>query len=223
MQVPLRGTATGTGTPTPTATGTTGRRVVPARPQCPPIVPQLNIPVTSSSCSSGSFHNSTVQVPAWTTRTQTPGRMSLKRTTRTTETKRWTGVLHCTPCWRDSSSVFVLVNLSTSYYGLRIGAGSQMSMVSGLWGFVGFKLFSKHTAVRFSAAENVLVISVATATGCMPVTAGFVGIIPALEYLIGPEENGPHHCICIGRVSCSGQWALASLVSFSPHCFESVS
>jgi uncharacterized oligopeptide transporter (OPT) family protein len=60
-------------------------------------------------------------------------------------------------------------------------------------GFVGFKLFSKKTAVRFSAAENVLVISVATSTGCMPVTAGFVGIIPALEYLIGPEENGPLH------------------------------
>ncbi|KUJ07407.1 oligopeptide transporter [Mollisia scopiformis] len=87
----------------------------------------------------------------------------------------------------------VLVNLSNTYYGLRIGAGSQMSMVSGLLGFVGFKLFSKHTAVRFSAAENFLVISVATATGCMPITAGFVGIIPALEYLIGAEENGPLH------------------------------
>jgi uncharacterized oligopeptide transporter (OPT) family protein len=85
----------------------------------------------------------------------------------------------------------VLVNLSNTYYGLRIGAGSQMSMVSGLLGFVGFKLFSKHTSIRFTAAENVLVISVATATGCMPVTAGFVGIIPALEYLIGPNENGP--------------------------------
>ena len=85
----------------------------------------------------------------------------------------------------------VLVNLSNTYYGLRIGAGSQMSMVSGLLGFVGFKLFSKHTTVRFTAAENVLVISVATATGCMPVTAGFIGIIPALEYLISAEENGP--------------------------------
>lgn len=85
----------------------------------------------------------------------------------------------------------VLVNLSNTYYGLRIGAGSQMSMVSGLLGYIGFKLFSRYTVIRFTAAENVLIISVATATGCMPVTAGFVGIIPALEYLIGPEENGP--------------------------------
>lgn len=52
-------------------------------------------------------------------------------------------------------------------------------------------MFSSYTAIRFTAAENVLIISVATATGCMPVTTGFVGIIPALEYLIGPEENGP--------------------------------
>lgn len=27
----------------------------------------------------------------------------------------------------------------------------------------------------------------------MPVIAGFVGIISALEYLIGPGENGPLH------------------------------
>lgn len=85
----------------------------------------------------------------------------------------------------------VLINLSNTYYGLRVGAGSQMSMVSGLLGFIGFKLLSRYTARPFTPAENVLIISVATATGCMPVTAGFVGIIPALEYLIGPEENGP--------------------------------
>jgi uncharacterized oligopeptide transporter (OPT) family protein len=87
----------------------------------------------------------------------------------------------------------VLVNLSNTYYGLRIGVGSQMSMVSGLLGFISFKVLSKYTASRFTAAENVLIISVATAAGCMPVTAGFVGIIPALEHLIGPEENGPLH------------------------------
>jgi uncharacterized oligopeptide transporter (OPT) family protein len=84
-----------------------------------------------------------------------------------------------------------LVNLSNTYYGLRIGAGSQMSMASGLLGFSALKLLSKHTTGHFTAAENVLVISVATSTGCMPVTAGFVGIIPALEYPITPEENGP--------------------------------
>lgn len=85
----------------------------------------------------------------------------------------------------------VFINLSNTYYGLRIGAGSQMSMVSGLLGYIGFKLFSSYTAIPFTTAENVLIICVATAAGCMSVTAGFVGIIPALEYLISPEENGP--------------------------------
>lgn len=85
----------------------------------------------------------------------------------------------------------VLVNLTNTYYGLRIGAGNQMSMVSALLGYIGFKLLSKYLAKRFTPAENVLLVSVATATGCMPLTAGFVGIIPALEYIIGPDENGP--------------------------------
>lgn len=85
----------------------------------------------------------------------------------------------------------VLVNLSNTYYGLQTGVSSQMPMVSGLLGYIGFKLFSRYTIIPFSAPENVLIISVATATGCMPVTAGFTGVVPALEYVIGPEENGP--------------------------------
>jgi uncharacterized oligopeptide transporter (OPT) family protein len=85
----------------------------------------------------------------------------------------------------------VLINLSNTYYGLRVGVASQMSTVSGLLGFAGFKVFSRWTLYPLSAEENVLIISVATATGAMPVTAGFIGIIPALEYLIGPKENGP--------------------------------
>ncbi|PGH19534.1 hypothetical protein AJ80_03869 [Polytolypa hystricis UAMH7299] len=64
-------------------------------------------------------------------------------------------------------------------------------MASGLLGFITFKLLSRSTERPLTAAENVLIISVATATGCMPVTAGFVGIIPVLEYLIGLEEGGP--------------------------------
>ncbi|KID83615.1 oligopeptide transporter [Metarhizium guizhouense ARSEF 977] len=88
-------------------------------------------------------------------------------------------------------AIGVLINLSNTYYGLRIGVASQMSMVSSLLGFAGFKLISRYTTVPFLPAENVLLVSVATATGAMPVTAGFVGVIPALEYLIGPEDNGP--------------------------------
>ncbi|RYP41074.1 hypothetical protein DL767_001235 [Monosporascus sp. MG133] len=87
----------------------------------------------------------------------------------------------------------VFISLSNTYYGLQIGVASQMSMGSGLLGYVGFQLFSRYLTVPFTPAENVLVISVATATGCMPVTAGLIGVIPAVEYLLGPEENGPLH------------------------------
>ncbi|KAF7869768.1 hypothetical protein EAF04_004552 [Stromatinia cepivora] len=85
----------------------------------------------------------------------------------------------------------VFVNISNTYYGLRTGASSQMPMVSGLLGYVGFKIFSKYTMIPFTATENVLIISAATAVGCMPVIAGFTGVVPALEYVVGPEDNGP--------------------------------
>jgi uncharacterized oligopeptide transporter (OPT) family protein len=84
----------------------------------------------------------------------------------------------------------VLINLTNTYHGLRVGAGGKMSMISGLLGYVGFKIFSKYLTRQLGPGENVLIISVATATGCMPLTAGFVGIIPALEYLISLDENG---------------------------------
>ncbi|KAM7214454.1 oligopeptide transporter [Rhypophila decipiens] len=87
----------------------------------------------------------------------------------------------------------LLVNISNTYYGLRVGAGSQMSMISALLGFIIFKLVSTYgqSTKRLGPAENVLLTSVATATGCMPLTAGTIGVIPALEYIIGSDENGP--------------------------------
>ena len=41
------------------------------------------------------------------------------------------------------------------------------------------------------ATENVLINTVSTATGCMPVTAGFTGVIAAMEYVITPKDHGP--------------------------------
>lgn len=38
----------------------------------------------------------------------------------------------------------VLVNLSNMYYGLQTGNSNQMSMVSALLGYIGFKVISKH-------------------------------------------------------------------------------
>lgn len=69
--------------------------------------------------------------------------------------------------------------------------GSQISRVSGLLRYIGFKLFSAYKPIQFTAIKNVLIISVAKAAECIPITAGFVGIISALEYLINPKENRP--------------------------------
>ena len=65
-----------------------------------------------------------------------------------------------------------------------------MGMVSALLGFIGFKILSKYLRYPFTAAENVLIQTVATATGCMPVTAGFTGTIPALEHVLTPDQGG---------------------------------
>ena len=81
----------------------------------------------------------------------------------------------------------ILINLTNTYYGLRVGSTDPMSMVSTLLGFTVFKLLGEN----LSRSENVLLLSVATATGAMPATAGFVGIIPALEFMIDSSENGP--------------------------------
>lgn len=85
----------------------------------------------------------------------------------------------------------VFLNLSNTYYGLQTGVGNQMAMVSALLGYVLFQIGSRYTTIQLTAGENVLIISAATATGCMPITAGFTGVVPALEYVLGPEENGP--------------------------------
>ena len=42
-----------------------------------------------------------------------------------------------------------------------------------------------------SVPENVFVVAVATAMAAMPMTAALVGVVPALEYLVGPEDGGP--------------------------------
>ena len=79
------------------------------------------------------------------------------------------------------------VNLSNTYYGLQVGVSYLQSSPSALLGYIIFK------SLRWSISkdQNVLISSVATATGCMPITAGFTGIIPAIEYLLRPEDGGP--------------------------------
>ena len=67
----------------------------------------------------------------------------------------------------------------------------MMSLPLSLLGFAVFKAFNDQLSYPFSPVENVLVQTVAVAVGTMPLAAGLVGIIPALEKLLLPSEGGP--------------------------------
>lgn len=68
---------------------------------------------------------------------------------------------------------------------------SHQSMPASLIGFAFFKTLSKHLDLPFTPVENVLVQSVAGSMGTMPLGCGFVGVMPALNYMLAPEEQGP--------------------------------
>tara|TARA_R110002003_G_scaffold70_12_gene6423 strand:- start:39734 stop:41734 length:2001 start_codon:yes stop_codon:yes gene_type:complete len=77
------------------------------------------------------------------------------------------------------------------YFGLQTGWVSGMAMPSALIGFAYFKVVARTLKLPFTPVENVLVQSVAGSVGTMPLGCGFVGVIPALNYLLTEEENGP--------------------------------
>ncbi|KAI9884565.1 MAG: hypothetical protein M1823_003660 [Watsoniomyces obsoletus] len=87
--------------------------------------------------------------------------------------------------------VGILICFSNTFFGLQSGWISGMTMPASLIGFAFFKTISRHLSFPFSPVENVLVQTVATSVGTMPLGSGFVGVIPALEYLLTPAENGP--------------------------------
>ena len=76
------------------------------------------------------------------------------------------------------------------YYGLRTGSGAQLPTISALLGYLIFMAFARLGFASLSKAENVLIVSVATATGCMPSAAGFTEFIPALEYVLNASDGG---------------------------------
>ncbi|KAH8083524.1 putative oligopeptide transporter [Filobasidium floriforme] len=83
--------------------------------------------------------------------------------------------------------VGVLLAFTNLYFGLQSGWISMMSLQSSLLGFAIFKLplprFLSPPDRPFTAQENVVVQTTAVATGTLPLAAGLVGIIPALEQL----------------------------------------
>lgn len=92
----------------------------------------------------------------------------------------------------------VMIAFSNTYFGLQTGWISGMSMPSALIGFAyfrGLRTLTSRAGLKslgfgegFSEVENVLVQSVAGSVGTMPLGCGFVGVIPALEYLLKPSE-----------------------------------
>lgn len=95
----------------------------------------------------------------------------------------------------------VLIAFSNTYFGLQTGWISGMAMPSALIGFAYFKglrtLMSSlgdnfarlGFGEGFSEVENVLVQTVAGSVGTMPLGCGFVGVVPALEFLLKPSET----------------------------------
>jgi OPT family oligopeptide transporter len=88
-------------------------------------------------------------------------------------------------------AVGLIICFSNTFFGLQTGWVSSMSMPSSLIGFAFFKTLSGRLELPFSPVENVLVQTVAGSMGTMPLGCGFVGVIPALNYMLKPDEGGP--------------------------------
>ncbi|KAK5133542.1 hypothetical protein LTR08_007581 [Meristemomyces frigidus] len=98
-------------------------------------------------------------------------------------------------------AIGILIAFSNTYFGLQTGWISGMAMPSALIGFAYFKGLATlmHAlgdgpgawgwGAGFSEVENVLVQTVAGSVGTMPLGCGFVGVVPAMEFLLRPEET----------------------------------
>ncbi|KAI8886675.1 OPT superfamily oligopeptide transporter [Backusella circina FSU 941] len=84
------------------------------------------------------------------------------------------------------------------YFGLQTGWISMMSLQSSLLGFALFKPFQKYLQHQFGPIENVVLQTTAVATATMPLAAGFVGVIPAME-LMTQQDNPTGAVILSGK------------------------
>ncbi|KZL83814.1 oligopeptide transporter, partial [Colletotrichum incanum] len=89
--------------------------------------------------------------------------------------------------------VGLLICLSNTYFGLRTGFIAIMSLPSTILGFAFFKMIQDQLAVSFTPQEHASLVVIASSLGLMPFTIGSVGILPAIEFLTQPSENGPFH------------------------------
>ncbi|PSS00514.1 OPT oligopeptide transporter [Coniella lustricola] len=89
--------------------------------------------------------------------------------------------------------VGLVICFSNMYFGLQTGWVSMMTMPASLMGFGIFKTLARHLELPFTPVENVLVQTVAGSMAIMPLGCGFVGVLPAMNYLLKTEEQGPIH------------------------------
>ncbi|ROT43353.1 OPT superfamily oligopeptide transporter [Sodiomyces alkalinus F11] len=87
--------------------------------------------------------------------------------------------------------VGLVICFSNMYFGLQTGWVSTMTLPASLVGFGVFQALSRHLSFPFSPVENVLVQSVAGSMAIMPLGCGFVGVLPAMNYILAKEEQGP--------------------------------
>eukprot|EP00475_Leptophrys_vorax_P008841 TRINITY_DN15771_c0_g1_i1.p1 TRINITY_DN15771_c0_g1~~TRINITY_DN15771_c0_g1_i1.p1 ORF type:complete len:795 (+),score=202.69 TRINITY_DN15771_c0_g1_i1:185-2569(+) len=92
---------------------------------------------------------------------------------------------------------------SNMYFGLQTGWVTLGSLQAALLGFGFFRVF-KDTFHHFNAQENVLLQTTSVACATIPIAAGFVGIIPALQLLAA--ENGSTFSMTVGEMIL---WGLA--------------
>ncbi|KAK0706714.1 OPT oligopeptide transporter protein-domain-containing protein [Lasiosphaeria miniovina] len=91
--------------------------------------------------------------------------------------------------------VGLVICFSNMYFGLQTGWVSTMTMPASLMGFGIFKLLGRRGRLLdggpFTPVENVLVQTVAGSMAIMPLGCGFVGVLPAMSYLLRDDEQGP--------------------------------
>ena len=92
-----------------------------------------------------------------------------------------------------SSAIFLgsAICFANMYLGLQAGIVNAMPMQSALLAFALFRSIQHRLANPLSPAETTAIEVVAGAIGLAPFTSGYTGIIPALEFLVTPAENGP--------------------------------
>ena len=88
-------------------------------------------------------------------------------------------------------SIGIIICFSNMYFGLQTGWVSGMAMPASLLGFAFFRSIHRVLKYPFTPVENVLVQTVAGAVGTMPLGVGCVGVLPALNFLLKPSDNGP--------------------------------